>query len=73
MLREKQVLASLRAQLEGRRERECWNCRKFGHLACNCRTKKEKEKEKREKPQNRYEMLMARVIQYGVRDEVEVR
>jgi len=72
MLKEKQALASLRAQLKGRREREYWSCRKFVYLAHNCRTKKE-EKEKREKPQNRYEMLVTRVMQCGVRNEVEVR
>ena len=42
-------------------------------MACNCRTKKEEEKEKREKPQNRYEMLVTRVIQCRVRNEIEVR
>jgi len=46
---------------------------KFRHLVHNCRTKKEKEKEKREKPQNRYEMLITRVVQYRVRDKVEMR
>ena len=73
MLKEKQVLASLRAQLERRKEREYWSYRKFGHFAYNCKTKKEEEKRKREKPQNRYEMLVTRVMQYRVRSEVEVR
>ena len=73
MLKEKQVLALLRAQLEGRRERECWSYRKFRHLVYNYRTKKEEKKEKREKPQNKYEMLATRVMQYRVRDEIKVR
>jgi len=60
MLKEKQALALLRAQLERRRERECWSCRKFGHLVHNYRTRKKEKKEKREKPQNRYEMLATR-------------
>jgi len=62
ILKEKQALTSLRAQLERRRERECWSCRKFKYLAYNCRTRKEEEKKKREKPQNRYEILATRVM-----------
>ena len=73
ILKEKQAFALLRVQLEERRERECWSYRKFGYLAYNCRTKKKEEKKKGEKPQNRYEMLATRVMQCGVRDEVEVR
>ena len=73
MLKEKQALTLLRAQLKRRREREYWSYRKFGHLLCNCRTKKEEKKKKREKPQNRYKMLVTRVMQYKVRDEVEIR
>ena len=46
MLKQRQNLALLRAQLEKRTGRNCWKCGKFGHLACNCRSK-EKEKEKR--------------------------
>jgi len=72
MLTEKQALASLRAQLERRQKRECWSCRKFRHLVYNCRTKKG-EKKKKEKSQNRYEMLVARVMQCRVKDKVEVR
>jgi len=46
MLKEKQALTSLRAQLEERKERECWSCKKFGHLAHNCRNRNEEEKGK---------------------------
>jgi len=59
--------------LEGRKKRKCWNCRKFGHLAYNCRTKREKEKRREEKPQNKYKVLTTRVMQYRVRDKVKVR
>jgi len=44
LLKEKHALASLRAKLEGKRERECWNCKGFGHLAQNCRKQKEEER-----------------------------
>jgi len=43
LLKEKHTLASLRAKLEGKRERECWSCKAFGHLAQNCRKQKEKK------------------------------
>jgi len=44
LLKEKHALASLRAKLEERKERECWSYKKFGHLAQNCRKEKEKKK-----------------------------
>ena len=50
----------------------CWRCRKFGHLACNCRNKKEEEKGK-PIPQNRFEVIASRVMQCGVGEEVKVR
>jgi len=40
LLQEKKALALLRAQLEGRKEREYWNCKRFGYLAHNYRTTK---------------------------------
>jgi len=72
MLNQWHTLAKLRAEIEGREGRVCWRCRKFGHLACNCRNKKEEEKGK---PilQNRFEVIVSRVMQYGVRGEVKVR
>jgi len=73
MLKKKWALALLRTQLEGRREREYWSCRKFGYLVCNCKTKKKEKKKKKEKPQNRYKILVTRSIQYGVRDKVKIR
>jgi len=61
LLKDKHALALLRAKLEREQERECWVCRKFGHLAYNYRTKKEEEK--RGKPQNKFEILASRVMQ----------
>ena len=63
MLKEKQAFALWRVQLEKIQERECWNCKKFGHLACNCKIKKEGEKEKKEQPQqSKFEVLASKVI-----------
>jgi len=64
LLKEKCALTSLRAKLEGRRERECWKCRGFGHRAQHCR-KEKKEKEKTT-PQNKFEILASRVMKCGV-------
>jgi len=72
MLNQWHALAKLRAEIEGREERVCWGCRKFGHLVCNCRNKKEEEKEK-PIPQNRFEVIASRVMQCGVREKVKVR
>jgi len=44
MLKEKRALAKLRAELKGRKGKLCWCCKKFGHLARNCRNRKEGEK-----------------------------
>jgi len=74
LLKEKCALTSLRAKLEGKRERECWKCRGFRHQAQHCR-KEEKEKRKLT-PQNKFEILASRVIRCGVelrRREVEKR
>jgi len=73
-LKEKHALASLRAKLEGRQERECWKCRGFGHWAQHCR-KEEKEKGK-PTPQNKFEILASRVMRCRVelrKQEVEKR
>jgi len=72
MLNQQHALAKLRAKIEGREGRVYWGYRKFGHLACNCRNKKEKEKGK-PIPQNRFKVIVSRVMQYGVREEVKVR
>jgi len=41
-------------------------------LAYNCRNKKREEK-RRLVLQNKFEMIVSRAIQYGVREEVKVR
>jgi len=68
LLKEKCTLAKLRAELEGRQEKLYYGCKKFGHLACNCRNRREGEK-KMLIPQNRFKMLSSRVM----RCEVEIR
>jgi len=72
MLNQQHTLAKLRAEIKGRKGRVCWRCRKFGHLAYNCRNEKEKEKGK-PIPQNRFEVIVSRVMQCGVKGEVKVR
>jgi len=65
MLNQKHVLAKLRTELEGRRGKMCFECKKFGHLAHNCRNKREKEK-RMLIPQNRFKVLSSRVMRCGV-------
>jgi len=72
MLNQQHALAKLRAEIEGRERRVCWGYRKFGYLVHNCRNKKEEEKEK-PIPQNRFKIIVSRVMQYGVREKVKVR
>jgi len=66
LLKQKHVLTSLRAKLEGKKERECWGCKGFRHLAQNCRNKKGKEK-RETAPQNKFEVLSSRVMQCDVK------
>ena len=72
MLNQWHILTKLRAEIKGREERVCWECRKFGHLVHNYRNRK---KEIKGKPtsQNKFEMIASRVIQYRVKKEVKVR
>jgi len=69
LLKEKRALAKLREELEGRKRKLCRSCKGFGHLARNCRNRKEGEKGA-EMPQNKFEVLKSRVIQYGVEERV---
>ena len=71
MLNQQHTLTKLRAEIKGRKGRVCWGCRKFGHLAYNCRNMKE-AKEKLV-PQNRFEVIVSRVMQCGVREKAKVR
>ena len=69
MLNQWHTLAKLRAEIEIKEGRVCWEYKRFGHLACNCRNK---TREIKEKPilQNKFEVIASRVIQCGVREEV---
>ena len=72
LLNQKYALAKLRAELEGRGGRICQCCRKFGHLAHNCRNRKGEPKGK-PTPQNKFEVIASRVMQCGVKEEVEIK
>jgi len=69
MLREKRAFTKLRAELEKRKGKLCRCCKKFGHLARNCRNKGEGEK-KTIVPQNKFKVLKNRVMQCGVEERV---
>jgi len=69
LLNEKHALAKLRAELEGRRGKLCQCCKKFGHLAQNCRNKR-REEEGTVVPQNKFEELKSRVIQCRVKESM---
>jgi len=64
LLNEKHALTKLRAELEGRKGKLCRCYKKFGHLAQNCRNKRREEKGT-VVPQNKFEVLKSRVMQYG--------
>ena len=49
-----------------------WKYRKFRYLVCNCRNKK-KEAKRKLVPQNKFEMIVSRVMQYRVKEKVKVR
>jgi len=67
LLKEKRALTKLRVELEGKKEKLCRCCKKFGHLARNCRNKKEGEKGVA-MPQNKFEILSSRVMQCRVEE-----
>ena len=67
LLKQKCSLTKLREELEGRKGKLCFSCRKFRHLAQNCRNKGEEKGEVIS--QNKFEMLSSRVI----RCKVELR
>jgi len=68
LLKEKCTLAKLREELEERKGKLCRSCKEFGHLAQNCRNRKEREKGA-EIPQNKFEVLKSRVMQYGIEEK----
>jgi len=55
MLNQRHALAKLRAELEGREERICRKCGRFGHLAWKYRS--EEEQKKKIVVVNRFEVL----------------
>jgi len=65
LLRERRSLTKLREELEGRRGKLCRCCKKFGHLAYNCRNKKEGEKREATTP-DKFKVLLSRVMQCEV-------
>jgi len=67
LLNEKHTLAKLRAELEGKKGKLCRCCKKFGHLAQNCRNKRREEKGT-VVPQNK--VLKSRVMQCGVEEKM---
>jgi len=68
LLNEKHALAKLKAELEGRKGKLCQCCKKFGHLAQNCRNKR-REKKGTVISQNKFEVLKSRVMQCGVEEK----
>jgi len=73
MLNQQHALTKLRAEIEGQEGRVCWRYKRFRHLACNCRNKKKEEEERKPILQNKFEVIVSRVIQCGVGEEVKVR
>jgi len=69
LLREKHSLAKLREELEGRKGKLYRCCKRFRHLAHNCR-KKEEGKKGTIVPQNKFEVLRSRVMQCGVEERI---
>ena len=53
------------------RERRCFVCGIFGHMACYCRNREEKRG--LVMPQNKFEVLKDRVMQRGEGSEKEIR
>ena len=72
MLNQWCALTKLRTEIERREGRVCWECKRFGYLACNCRNRKEEMKGKLIL-QNKFEMIVSRVMQCRVRKEVSMR
>jgi len=68
MLKKKRALNKLRAELEERKGKLCRCCKKFGHLARNCRNRRG-EKKGTVVPQNKFEVLSSRVMQCGVEEK----
>jgi len=66
MLNQRQALAKLRAELEGREGRLCRKCGDFGHLIWKC--KRGEERKRIMTVGNKFEVLRSWVMQCGVRE-----
>jgi len=53
----RQVLTKTRSELEEREGQKCWECKRFGHIACHCQNKGGRIEEKKKKSRNRFEVL----------------
>jgi len=58
----------MRAELEGREGRKCWEYKQFGHMAKDCRNKGGRVEERKKKSMNKFEALANRVMQCGVKE-----
>jgi len=72
LLNQKHALAKLKAELKGRKRKICQCCKKFRYLVHNYRNEKKKVKGK-QISQNKFETIVNKVMQYGVREKIEVR
>jgi len=72
LLKEKRALTKLKEELERRREKLCRKYKGFRYLAQNYRNKEKKEKG-RVTPQNKYEVLSSRVMQYRIEERITRR
>ena len=72
MLNQQHALAKLRAEIEEKKKRICWRYKRFRHLVHNYRNKTGEAKGK-PIPQNKFEVIASRVMQYGVKEKVEIK
>jgi len=72
LLNQKCTFTKLRVELEERKERMYWYCRKFGYLTHNYRNKRGEIKGKLI-PQNKFEIIASRVMQCRVERRIKVR
>ena len=68
MLKQKYSLIKLREELERKREKLCFSYRKFEHLVRNCRNSRKEEEREKITSQNKFEVLLSRVMQCGVEE-----
>ena len=54
------------------RERRCFVCGIFGHIARNCRNREEEKKGSTQMPLNKFEVLKDRIMQKGKKSDREI-